>query len=70
MAPGPLGRAAAWRAPSTGRVCTAPPLPCLCFPVVGAGGWAGCCGHDVLPLSVDGPGGGESRPRQPGEGMR
>ena len=25
--------------------------------MVGAGGWASCCGHDVLPLSVDDPGG-------------
>ena len=24
--------------------------------VVGAGGWASCCGHDVLPLSADDPG--------------
>ena len=23
----------------------------------GAEGWASCCGHDVLPLSVDDPGG-------------
>ena len=25
--------------------------------MVGAGGWASCCGHDVLPLSLDDPGG-------------
>ena len=25
--------------------------------MVGAEGWASCCGHDVLPLSLDDPGG-------------
>ena len=31
------------------------PLPCWWSRVVR--GWASCCGHDVLPLSLDDPGG-------------
>ena len=31
------------------------PLPCWWSRVVR--GWASCCGHDVLPLSADDPGG-------------
>ena len=40
-----------------GRLLTLRPLPCWWSLVVGAGGWASCCGHDVLPLSLDDPGG-------------
>ena len=47
----------------------AAPLPCWWSLVVGAGGWASCCGHDVLPLSSNDPGG-CCHPRQPGAGDR
>ena len=37
------------------KPCLPPPLPCWWSRVVR--GWASCCGHDVLPLSLDDPGG-------------
>ena len=45
------------------------PVTLLVVPGGRCRGWASCCGHDVLPLSVDDPGG-ESHLRQPGAGDR
>ena len=53
------------RHPKATRFIT--PLPCWWSRVVR--GWASCCGHDVLPLSSNDPGG-ESHLRQPGAGDR